>query len=148
MKINSLDIIDWVNNNIHRYLSNTDDFNISDGNVALCIIEPDGTVNGKMFGSDESRKQVSFNYAWRKAFQVRVTGIKTGEFEEMVFSNKIDEYAYAINRPDYIGWLGGQPIPIDKNKFLAIGFSGFRGETDLQIIADAITSLNAKSNTL
>lgn len=138
MKITTLKLIEWVDANISTYLNNPDDYSISDGNVALCIIEADGTVHGKMYGSDKNRMRNSYFYAWRKASQVWITGMHTGEFERMVFNNEINEYAFGINRPDYVGWIGGQPVKLRNDEILAVGFSGFRGETDMQLISDAL----------
>jgi uncharacterized protein GlcG (DUF336 family) len=141
MEITSLKLMEWVDANISTYQKNPDDFNISDGNVALCIIEKDGTVHGKMYGNDINRKRNSFFYAWKKASQVWITGMKTGEFERKVFNNEINEYSFGINRPDYIGWIGGQPIKLKNDDILAVGFSGFRGETDIQLIDDAVREI-------
>jgi uncharacterized protein GlcG (DUF336 family) len=141
MEITSLKIMEWVDANISTYMNNPDDFGISDGNVALCIVEKDGTVHGKMYGSDLNRKRNSYFYAWKKASQVWITGIPTGEFERMVFNNEINEYAYGINRPDYIGWIGGVPVKLSNGDILAVAFSGFRGETDIQLISDALKAI-------
>jgi uncharacterized protein GlcG (DUF336 family) len=141
MEITSLKLMEWVDANMATYMKNPDDFGISDGNVALCIVEKDGTVHGKMYGNDVNRKRNSFFYAWKKASQVWITGMSTGDFERRVFNNEIDEYAYGINRPDYIGWIGGQPVRLANGDILAVGFSGFRGETDMQLIEDAIQNI-------
>lgn len=138
MDIIGLKLIEWVDANIATYMSNPVDYSISDGNVALCIITNDGTVHGKMYGNNLIRKRNSFSYAWKKASQVWITGIKTGEFEHKVYNNEIDESVFGISRPEFIGWIGGQPIKLKDGEILAIGFSGFRGETDIQIITDAI----------
>lgn len=134
-------IMEWVDANISTYLNNPEDYSISDGHVALCIVEKDGTVHGKMYGDDMNRKRNSFNYAWKKASQVWITGINTGEFERQVFSNEINEYQFGINRPDFVGWIGGQPIILDNGEMLAVAFSGFRGETDIQLIEDALKAI-------
>lgn len=141
MEITSQKIIDWIDENISSYLENPDDYQISDGNVALCIVEKDGTVHGKMYGSDMNRKRNSFHYAWKKASQVWITGISTGEFERMVFNDEINEYAYGINRPDFIGWIGGQPVKLENGEILAVAFSGFRGETDIRLISAAVKKI-------
>jgi glc operon protein GlcG len=143
MKITSAEIMEWVDANIDTYMNNPDDFSISDGNVALCIVEKDGTVHGKMYGTDMNRKRNSYFYAWKKASQVWITGMPTGEFERKVFNNEINEYAYGINRPDYIGWIGGQPVTLANGDVLAVAFSGFRGETDIQLISDALKEILA-----
>jgi glc operon protein GlcG len=134
-------IIQWMDANISAYMANPIDYAISDGNVALCIIDKDGTVYGKMYGEDVIRMRNSYLYAWKKASQVWITGIDTGEFERMVFNNEIDEYAFGINRPDYVGWIGGQPVKMDNGEVVSIGFSGFRGETDIRIVIDAMQKI-------
>lgn len=133
--------MEWVDEKISTYMENPEDYCISDGNVALCIVEKDGTVHGKMYGTDMNRKRNSFFYAWKKASQVWITGISTGEFERMVFNNEINEYEFGINRPDYIGWIGGQPLKLENGDVLAVAFSGFRGETDIQLISDAVQKI-------
>lgn len=142
MEATSLKIMEWIDANISRYMQNQDDYSISDGNVALCMIDRDGTVTGKMYGNDKIRKRNSYMYAWKKASQVWITGMSTGDFERKVFNNEINEYAFGINRPDYIGWIGGQPVRLSDGEILAVGFSGFRGETDIQIVLDALKEIN------
>ncbi len=144
MEITSLNIMKWVDENISTFMNNPDDYSISDGNVALCIVEKDGTVHGKMYGSDMNRKRNSYFYAWKKASQVWITGMPTGEFERKVFNHEINEYAYCINRPDYVGWIGGQPVDIGNGEILAVAFSGFRGETDLKLISEAVKQITNK----
>jgi uncharacterized protein GlcG (DUF336 family) len=91
-----------------------------------------------MFGTDKIRQRNSFRIAWTKASQVWITGIKTGEYERMVFTGQIDDRPFGIIRPDFIGWEGGQPIAVDGNTRLSVGFSGFRGATDLEIVQKAV----------
>lgn len=141
MTITSEKIIDWIDKNISTYMNNPVDYSISDGNVALCIIEKEGKLHGRMYGEDIDKRSNSFYYAWKKARQVLITGMKTGEFERKVFNNEINEYEFPINRPDYIGWIGGQPVELDNGEILAVGFSGFTGETDIQIVEDAIKAI-------
>jgi hypothetical protein len=74
-----------------------------------------------------------------KASQVWITGIKTGEFEKLVFNKEIDEESFGIRRPDYIGWVGGQPLSLKDGTKLSIGFSGFRSATDLEIVIKALS---------
>src|SRR5690606_41367627 len=71
-------------------------------------------IYGKMYGDDMNRKRNSFAFAWKKASQVWITGMSTGDFEKKVFNKEINEYAYGIHRPDYIGWIGGQPVKLDR----------------------------------
>ncbi|MEA1785520.1 hypothetical protein U1E44_05420 [Arenibacter sp. GZD96] len=124
---------------IPTYKSNPEDWQISEGNVAVCIITEQGKVFGKLYGSDKLRQRSFFKIAWHKASQVWITGQKTGVYEQMVFSGKVDPEAYSpIELPDLIGWVGGQPIAIDNETQLSIGFSGFRGFNDIAIVQKAI----------
>jgi glc operon protein GlcG len=60
----------------------------------------------------------------------------------MVFSGEINEWKYGIHRPNFIGWVGGQPIVLKDGTQLSIGFSGFRGESDLSIVMKAVSQLD------
>jgi len=135
-------IIDSVEQLIPEYMANPADGNISNGNTAICIITEDGKLFGKMFGLDKNRIRQSFKIAWTKASQVWITGMKTGEYEKLVFNKQIDEHKYGISRPDLIGWEGGQPVTLKDGTKLNIGFSGFRGISDLTIVLKAIEALN------
>jgi hypothetical protein len=46
-----------------------------------------------------------------------------------------------VSVPNYIGWIGGRPVMLKNGEMLAVAFSGFRGETDLQLIADAVRNI-------
>ena len=120
------------------YMAITEDERISNGNVAVCIIGEDGTVYGKMWGTDQPRLRRSYKLAWTKASQVWLTGVKTGAYERMVFNREVDENANGIEAPDLIGWEGGQPVVLRDGTKLSVGFSGFRGVTDLEIMVKAI----------
>lgn len=135
------DIIDKVGSLIPQFMSDPIDAGISGGNVAICIIEADGTVHGKLYGENKIRNREIFKVAWTKASQVWITGMKTGDFEKLVFNDQIDDRKYGILRPDFIGWEGGQPITLKDGTVLSIGFSGFRGTSDLGIIVQAINQL-------
>lgn len=124
-----------------KYLQNAEDQVISNGNVAICIIDEAGTVYGRMYGQDKARLRQSYKIAWIKASQVWLTGVRTGEYERMVFNRLVDENANGIEAPDLIGWEGGQPVTLLNGHTLSIGFSGFRGTTDLQIVIDAFFQL-------
>lgn len=113
----------------------------NEGNCALCIIDDSGAVHGKMFGPDKIRTRNVFRIAWTKASQVWITGVKTGEYEKLVFTGQIDDKKFGIIRPDFIGWEGGQPIAVDGKTRLSIGFSGFRGATDLEIVQKAVADV-------
>ena len=141
-KTNKLQIIEHIISEIAElipdYIAIPDDLSISNGNVAICIIDEDGVVSGKLYGSNKIRSRESFRVAWTKASQVWITGFKTGEFETLVYGKKINEDDYGISRPDMIGWEGGQPVILKDGIKLSIGFSGFRGLSDLEIVIKAI----------
>jgi len=131
-------LFEAIENLIPVYMANPDDQCISNGNLAVCVIDEDGFIHGKTFGSDKSRIRQSFKVAWIKASQVWLTGIKTGEYEKMVFNKVISENANGIEAPDLIGWEGGQPLSMKNGARLYVGFSGFRGTTDLEIMVKAL----------
>jgi uncharacterized protein GlcG (DUF336 family) len=119
------------------YMQNQADSVISNGNVAVCIIAENGQVYGKMFGTNNPRLRQSYKLAWTKASQVWLTGVKTGEYEKMVFNKEVEENGNGIEAPDLIGWEGGQPLTLSNGAKLSVGFSGFRGVTDLEIMIKA-----------
>ena len=120
------------------YITNPADKNIANGNVAVCIIDENGTVQGRMFGKDKPRQRQSYKLAWTKASQVWLTGVKTGEYEKMVFNGLVEEDSNGIEAPDLIGWQGGQPLTLPDGSKLSVGFSGFRGVVDLEIMVKAL----------
>jgi glc operon protein GlcG len=134
-------IIDEAEKLIPLYMENEEDKKIASGNVAICIIDSEGNVYGRMFGQNKVRARESFRVAWTKASQVHITGYKTGEYEKLAFNNEVDENLYGIERPDYIGWEGGQPITLSNGTRLSAGFSGFRGVIDLEIVIRAIAEV-------
>jgi uncharacterized protein GlcG (DUF336 family) len=115
---------------------------IANGNVAICIIDETGSVHGKMYGMDKPRLRQSYKIAWTKASQVWLTVMKTGAYERLVFNKEIPENADGIEAPDLIGWEGGQPVTLSDGTKLSIGFSGFRGVVDLEIVVRAIQENN------
>ena len=125
------------------YMQNSDDVAASDGNMAICVIDTDGNIYGKMFGNDKLISRRIYNIAWAKASQAWITGMKTGEYERRVFNDEIDESICGIERPDLIGWLGGQPILLNDGTKLSIGFSGFTGKSDVEIVEKAVKTFNA-----
>jgi uncharacterized protein GlcG (DUF336 family) len=134
-------IIAAVEKRVPEYAAREEDRKRNEGNCALCIIDDSGAVHGKMFGSDKIRLRNSFRIAWTKASQVWITGIKTGEFEKLVFTGQVDDRQFGIIRPDFIGWEGGQPITVDDKTKLSVGFSGFRGATDLEIVQKSVADV-------
>jgi glc operon protein GlcG len=135
-------IVDKLFNEIEKlipvYMGVPEDEMISNGNVAVCIIDDKGVVHGKMFGINKPRLRQSYRVAWTKASQVWLTGVKTGEYERMVFNKEVGENANGIEAPDLIGWEGGQPLMLKDGTVLSVGFSGFRGTTDLEIMVKAL----------
>lgn len=126
---------------IPNYMDVQEDKVISNGNVAVCIIDEEGTVYGRMYGNDKARKRQSYKIAWTKASQVWLTGVKTGDYEKLVFNNIVDENANGIDAPDLIGWQGGQPLTLSDGTKLSVGFSGFRGVSDLEIVIKAFKKI-------
>jgi glc operon protein GlcG len=122
------------------YMEMPEDKSISNGNVAACIIDENGIVHGKMFGTNKARLRQSYRVAWTKASQVWLTGVKTGEYERMVFNKEVGENANGIEAPDLIGWEGGQPLAMKNGSKLSVGFSGFRGVTDIEIMVKALAA--------
>ena len=125
-----------------HYMENEFDRNLNKGNVSVCIIDENGNVYGKMFGKDKITSRNTYRIAWTKASQVMLTGMKTGEFEKKVFNGEIQEHQYGLSRPDFIGWDGGQPISLKDGTKLSVGFSGFRGIIDLEIVVKSIEELD------
>lgn len=135
-------IIDEAEKLIPAYMQNEEDRRIANGNVSICIIDDQGIIYGRMFGINKVRARESYRVAWTKASQVHITRLKTGEFEKLAFNNEIDEEKFGIERPDWIGWEGGQLITLPDGTELAVGFSGFRGVVDLEIVVKALDMVN------
>lgn len=134
-------IFSRIENLIPDYLKNPKDKPVSNGNVAICVIDESGMVYGRMYGEKKPRMRQSYRVAWTKASQVWLTGVKTGEYERRLFNGEIPENANGIENPDLIGWVGGQPITLQDGTKLSVGFSGFRGTTDIDIVARAVQGL-------
>ena len=133
-----------IENLIPEYMQNPLDSNIGNGNLAVCIIDEQGTVHGKMFGSNNPRLRNIFKVAWTKASQVWLTGVNTGEYERMVFNKEVEENGNGIEAPDLIGWQGGQQLILENGEKLSVGFSGFRGVTDIEIMVRALQQAQQK----
>jgi len=131
-------LIAAVENLITEYMANPEDKIKSGGNSAICIIDENNNVYGKVFGDNKLQCRQFYKIAWTKASQVWITGYKTGEFERLVYSGQIDDKKYGIIRPDFLGWEGGQPVTLKDGTRLSIGFSGFRGTSDIEIVERAI----------
>jgi glc operon protein GlcG len=93
-----------------------------------------------MIGPDKIKSRQSYKIAWIKASQVWITGYKTGEYEKLVFTGQLDDKKFGIIKPDFLGWEGGQPVTLKDGTKLSVGFSGFRGISDLEIVKKAIVN--------
>ena len=131
-------MFDAIESMVPKYMQISEDKIISNGNVAACIIDDQGRVHGRMFGTNKPRLRQSYKVAWTKASQVWLTGVKTGAYERMVFNKEVGENANGIEAPDLIGWEGGQPLTLKDGTKLSVGFSGFRGTTDIEIMIRAL----------
>jgi uncharacterized protein GlcG (DUF336 family) len=138
------EILDTIENLIPKYLEDPKDQLISDGNVAVCVIDKEGNVYGRLFGKDKIRSRKAYLVAWTKASQVWITGIATGLYEQKVFNNEIDDKIYGILKPDLIGWQGGLPVTLKSGNEISIGFSGFRGFIDVDIVNKAVELVDGK----
>lgn len=137
-----VNLIQKIDELIPLYMGKDEDKAISSGNVAVCIINEAGEIFGKLFvHNNKIRARESFRVAWIKASQVWLTGMKTGEYEKKVYSGEINEGTIGISKPDLIGWEGGQPITLKDGSILSVGFSGYRGVTDLEIVLKALAQI-------
>src|SRR5258708_28954656 len=116
-------MFDEIENLIPVYMQNPEDKNIANGNAAVCIIDEDGVVYGKMFGTNKPRLRQSYKVAWTKASQVRLTGVKTGEYEKMVFNGLAEENGNGIEPPDLIECQCSQPLTLPDGSTLSFVFS-------------------------
>jgi glc operon protein GlcG len=130
-------MFDSISAQIPIYKTSDADWNISAGNVAVCIMDDAGNVFGKIWGDDKLRGRKFYDVAYRKASQVWITGYKTGEYEKLVFTDKLNYRDFGIELPDLMGWQGGQPIQLDDETRISCGFSGFKGINDLGIVKRA-----------
>ena len=130
-------MLDNISAQIPSYKNSETDWSISQGNVAVCIIDDYGNVYGKIWGTDKLKGRRYFDVAYRKASQVWITGYKTGEYEKLVFTDKLNYKDFGIELPDLMGWQGGQPIQLDAETRISCGFSGFKGVNDLAIVTKA-----------
>jgi uncharacterized protein GlcG (DUF336 family) len=127
----------YINNQLPNYQNSPADWDISEGNVACCIIDETGLVYGKIWGTDKVKGRKYYDIAYRKAVQVWITGYKTMEYEKLVFSGQINHKDFGIELPDLMGWEGGQPLQLDQDTKISCGFSGFKGVNDLKLVKDA-----------
>lgn len=126
------------------YMAIPEDFAKSKGVASVCIMDEDGRIFGRIFGSDKLRGRDSYRIAWAKASQVWITGYKTNAYERLIFTDQIDYHDFGISLPDLIGYEGGQPVTLPNGQKIAVGFSGFRGSSDLEIVLRALKNLSDK----
>lgn len=124
------------------YLNNKEDERIANGNCAVCIIDEQGLVYGRLYGNYKIRARESYRVAWTKASQVWITGLKTSEYEKKFFNGEVAECGIEV--PDLIGWEGGQPLTLNDGSKLYAGFSGIRGIYDLEIVTKALAVAEKK----
>jgi glc operon protein GlcG len=134
-------LIDCIAELVPVYMADPEDNLRAKGVASVCIMDEDGRIYGKIFGNDQLRGRESFKNAWTKASQVWITGYKTNDYEKMVFNGEINPKDYGIPLPELIGWHGGQPLTLKDGTKLAVGFSGFRGSSDLEIVKRAMEKL-------
>jgi glc operon protein GlcG len=128
-------IIAQVKRQYPHYITDPLDTQWNRGNAAAVVLEPDGAFHGQIFGDDKDIGQKCYQIAARKVLQVWRTGYHTGRFEELVYAGKLDEGAFGIQRPDFIGWEGGVPILAPDGRLVAAAFSGFRGIRTLKFLS-------------
>jgi uncharacterized protein GlcG (DUF336 family) len=127
-----------ISGKIDDYRTSEPDWSISQGNVAVCVIDDTGNIYGKIWGTNKVRGRSFYDVAYRKASQVWITGYKTGEYERLVFSDVLNYKDFGIELPDLMGWEGGQPLQLDTETRISCGFSGFKGVNDLAIVKNAL----------
>lgn len=132
------ELIESIAKLVPDYMADPEDNLRAKGVASVCIIDENGQVYGKIFGNDKLRGRESFKNAWTKASQVWITGYKTYDYEKMIFNGQINPKQYGIPLPELIGWHGGQPLTLSDGTKLAVGFSGFRGSSDLEIVEKAM----------
>ena len=90
-------------------------------------------MSGKISGVNKIQGRQSYKISWIKASQAWITGYRTGEYEKLVYSGQVDDTEFRISKPDFLGWEGGQPVTLKDGTRLSIGFSGFRGTSDVDL---------------
>ena len=127
-----------------KYAAVAEDAAVNAGNTAVIAIGPAGDVYGRFFGTDRVRLRDTAGTAWKKAGQVWLTGVATGEYERRVYNGKVEWWKLGVMKPDLIGWEGGLPVPLVDGSTLALGFSGFRGETDVALLREALAAIGLR----
>ena len=122
---------------VPKYLQIPEDFQIAEGNMALYILDADGNMYGKMFGSDRAKQRISGKVAWYKVNQVWLTHKPTGVYEQLVYNNQVNWWEFGVPKNEFIGWEGGMPAELVDGSQIAIALSGLRGDKDCEVIREA-----------
>jgi uncharacterized protein GlcG (DUF336 family) len=128
-----------------KYSVVPEDARVNEGNVAVIVIGKEGDVHGRFFGSDRIRLRDTAGTAWKKASQVWLTGVATGEYERRVYNGEVEWWRFGVMKPDLVGWEGGLPVCLDDGTPVSIGFSGFRGETDVALLREALAAIGIRA---
>ena len=123
-----------------KYGAVPEDAAVNANNTAVIAIGPAGDVYGRFFGTDRVRMRDTAGTAWKKAGQVWLTGVRTGEYERRVYNGEVEWWKLGVMKPDLIGWEGGIPVRTPDGP-VSIGFSGFRGETDVALLKEALAAI-------
>ena len=122
---------------VPKYLEVPEDFQIADGNMALYILDADGNMHGKMFGTDRAKQRISGKVAWHKVTQVWLSHKPTGVYEKLVYNNEVNWWEFGVPKNEFIGWEGGMPAELADGARIAIALSGLRGDKDCEVIREA-----------
>ena len=124
-----------------KYGAVAEDAAVNANNTAVIAIGPAGDVYGRFFGTDRVRMRDTAGTAWKKAGQVWLSGVRTGEYERRVYNGEVEWWKIGVMKSDLIGWEGGLPVRLADSSQLALGFSGFRGETDVALLREALAAI-------
>lgn len=130
-------LIQTVESLVPRYLEDPVDFQIAEGNMALYILDQDGNLHGKMFGSDPAKQRISGRVAWHKVTQVWLTREATGTYEKKVYNDEVRWWEFGVPKNEFIGWEGGLPARLSDGTFLSVALSGLRGDRDCDLLREA-----------
>ena len=133
------EVLKALNQLVPVYMQNKAEADNSIGHVACCLITTQGQIYGQFWGTDAILNRQRYTAAWTKASQAAITGVNTFEFERLYFNNPDTVSTNGIRVPDLIGWKGGQVLQLKAGPKLYAGFSGFSGNTDLEIVRKAFT---------
>lgn len=131
-------LIDAVQAIVPEFLVDPLDHQIAEGNMALYILDGDGNLYGKMFGSDKAKQRISGRVAWHKVTQVWLTRKSTGTYEKLVYNDQVAWWEFGVPKNEFIGWEGGVPAELEDGTFLSLALSGLRGDKDVEVLTKAV----------